>query len=64
MISGGYILTKEPITCNDDKQKRIINVVNYGTDTVSSVEVGKLTNLMLLDPSFFRIEPKLIIKSG
>lgn len=30
MIPGEYILTKDPITCNVDKQTRIINVVNRG----------------------------------
>lgn len=30
MIPGEYLLAKDPITCNVDKQTRIINVVNRG----------------------------------
>lgn len=33
-------------------------------DTVGSVEVGKFADLVLWDPSFFGVKPKLVIKGG
>ena len=34
------------------------------TDEVGSVEVGKLADLVLWDPAFFAIRPRLVIKGG
>ncbi|MDP1847077.1 MAG: urease subunit alpha [Solirubrobacteraceae bacterium] len=43
----------------------ICPAVAHGIDTdVGSVEVGKLADLVLWDPAFFAIRPRLVIKAG
>lgn len=33
-------------------------------DTVGSIEVGKMADLVLWDPAFFAVKPKMVIKAG